>query len=504
LVEYQPHPPLGGKTKGDTDMPKAKIARSQKANKPKVSGQIQLEVKMIKDMFKKKEIHRIAKETQFVQRQRKLDAYEFFLSLSFGTLKGDVVTLSALAENLSCAMTRVGLHERFNQRTCDFLQGVYDHIYKVISSTQNFSMNNHLFNKFKHIQILDSTSWKIPKALAAPFAGYNLAGCKTQCLLDYKTGHIQLLDILPQNHTDHQYSKTLDHFLQADDLCIFDLGYAIPETLSKIDHKGAFFMCRFNAIAMSLYLKKHSSFVKVNVLDVLTKLETPETIHEIPCYVGNPNKKTKVRLLAIRAPQEVANRRRQKLRKNALKKHRNSPTEQSLQLCNWTLFIANIPVEKGLSVREIISLYPIRWTIEIFFKQLKSILKIHKTEVKNNPHRLKAEVLARYIVAVFVAYCYSVARSYTWRKRKREISFEKTVKYFKRNIATLLDHLLTSTPRAIIHLQQMILKVIHTCQKYRQLNRKNSLDILIEQSIFKNLKHIKFSLAHIVDLLGLT
>ncbi len=126
-------------------MPKAKIARSQTTNKPKVSGQVKLKVKMIKDMFKKKEIHRIAEETQFVQRQRKLDAYEFFLSLSFGTLKGDMVTLSALAENLSCAMTRTGLHERFNQRTCDFLQGVYDHIYKVISNTQNFSMNINLY-----------------------------------------------------------------------------------------------------------------------------------------------------------------------------------------------------------------------------------------------------------------------------------------------------------------------------------------------------------------------
>ena len=45
---------------------------------------------------------------------------------------------------------------------------------------------------------------------------------------------------------------------------------------------------------MSLYLKENTSFIKVNILDVLTKLKTPETIFEIPCYVGNPDKKIKV------------------------------------------------------------------------------------------------------------------------------------------------------------------------------------------------------------------
>lgn len=68
-------------------MPKTKIARSQKTNKQKVTGRAYfkqnagLKVKTIKDMFKKKEIHHIAKETQFIQRQRKVDAYEFFFIL---------------------------------------------------------------------------------------------------------------------------------------------------------------------------------------------------------------------------------------------------------------------------------------------------------------------------------------------------------------------------------------------------------------------------------------
>ncbi|MBI3308293.1 MAG: hypothetical protein HYZ79_02870 [Candidatus Melainabacteria bacterium] len=40
--------------------------------------EITLDVKNIKDMFKKTTIKSIARETNFVQRQRKLDAYDFF------------------------------------------------------------------------------------------------------------------------------------------------------------------------------------------------------------------------------------------------------------------------------------------------------------------------------------------------------------------------------------------------------------------------------------------
>ncbi|QTA88891.1 transposase [Desulfonema magnum] len=35
-------------------------------------------------------------------------------------------------------------------------------------------------------------------------------------------------------------------------------------------------------------------------------------------------------------------------------------------------------------VRTILAFYPIRWSVELFFKQFKSVLNIHKTEVKNN------------------------------------------------------------------------------------------------------------------------
>lgn len=53
-------------------MPKKKITQAVKAYKGKIA------TKSIKEMFTKKVINHIAKAAGFIQRQRKLNVYEFF------------------------------------------------------------------------------------------------------------------------------------------------------------------------------------------------------------------------------------------------------------------------------------------------------------------------------------------------------------------------------------------------------------------------------------------
>ena len=190
----------------------------------------------------------------------------------------------------------------------------------------------------------------------------------------------------------------------------------------------------------------------------------------------------------MRMPEEATKEKRRKVRLTASKSSKR-PSKETLELCNWLFLMTNIPEEKKINVREILALYPIRWSIELFFKQIKSVFEIHKTKVKNNEYRLKCEVLGKCIVAMFMSYCYSVARSIKWQLCSQEISIEKTAKYFKRNIACLFEMLLISICKAHNFIEKMIMKIINTCQKDRQKKRKNSLDILIEQSIYKDLKY---------------
>lgn len=409
----------------------------------------------------------------------------------------DSVSLTAIAENLSTPVSRTGINKRFNKSACDFLQGVYLHLFTIMSKAHKNSLPVDIFKKFRDIKILDSSSWKVPAALKESFPGYNQAGCKIQLMLSYKTGTIEHVDISPETSADQQYSKSMADLLEKNDLSLFDLGFTIPESMSKIDAKGAFFICRLNATAINVYGDDNPACAKLDILKLLDALKNRQAVYDIACFVGKLNQRTKVRLLAVRAPEEVANRRRQKLCAQSRKKGW-VPKERSLKLCDWTFLITNIPVEKGVSFQEIFALYAIRWTIEIFFKQLKSVLNIHKTYVKSNPYRLEAEILARSIVALFITYCFSLARSDLWRRAEREISFEKTVKYFKRHTAILMDRFLRSIHSAVVYLQQMISQIILSCEKYRQPTRKNSLDKLIEQTLYGNLKHIKITQAKLV------
>lgn len=443
-------------------------------------------------MFSKKIINHIAIATGFIQRHRKLNVREFFFSLTFGSLKMDSVSLTSIVENLSTPISRAGVNKRFNGYACDFLQGVYSHLFAVMSNARKNSLPVDIFKKFKDIKILDSSSWKVPAALKESFPGYNQAGSKIQLMLSYKTGTTQSVDIGPETGSDQQYSKSMADLLEKNDLGLFDLGFTIPESLNKTDAKGAFFISRFNDTVFNIYMDDDPASSEKDILTLLNSLNNQKATYDIPCYVGKQNQRTKVRILAVMAPQEVANRRRQKLRAQSRKKGW-TPKERTLELCNWTFAVTNIPIEKDVSVQEIFALYAIRWTIEIYFKQLKSILNIHKTYVKSNSYRLRAEILARSIVALFITYCFSFARSDLWRQSECEISFEKTVKYFKRHAAILMEKFLQSIHSAVVYIQQMIPKIILYCEKYRQTTRKNSLDKLIEQSLYENFKHIKIN-----------
>jgi IS4 transposase len=98
------------------------------------------------------------------------------------------------------------------------------------------------------------------------------------------------------------------------------------------------------------------------------------------------------RLVAIRVPEEVANRRRQKAREKAATKGR-APTAEYLELLGWSLFVTNCS-EEELTWKAVVVLYRARWQIELLFRLWKSHNKLAK-------HRAKAPALE--VLAVFYA-----------------------------------------------------------------------------------------------------
>ena len=76
------------------------------------------------------------------------------------------------------------------------------------------------------------------------------------------------------------------------------------------------------------------------------------------------------RLLAERVPAAVAEKRRQRLHKQARKKSRKVSAER-LELCAWTVYLTKAPPET-MSLAEALVLGRRRWQIELLFKLWKS------------------------------------------------------------------------------------------------------------------------------------
>lgn len=76
-----------------------------------------------------------------------------------------------------------------------------------------------------------------------------------------------------------------------------------------------------------------------------------------------------VRFVAVRLDPARANERRRRALSN--RDARLKPTQTSLALLDWSLYVTNLPVASYSGAR-IATLYSLRWRIEILFKSLKS------------------------------------------------------------------------------------------------------------------------------------
>ncbi len=107
--------------------------------------------------------------------------------------------------------------------------------------------------------------------------------------------------------------------------------------------------------------------------------------------------------------------------------------------------------------------------------------------MRTNPHRLRCEILGTYIVVLFITFCYAGARAQAWRQWRKEVSFDKTVKHFRRHIAHLTDILYGQAPEDLYaFIDKQMRQILRLCIKGRQKSRTNSLDALLDPIRFQD------------------
>ena len=407
----------------------------------------------------------------------KLPPYDFLALMAVGQLGMKHPSLAGMVAAIEARISRVGLHHRFTAAAAAFLFKCLGFVLQQ-KCLRAGGLDTKLLRPFSRVLLADSSSWDVNEKLSLIFPGSggaaSAANCKLQVVYDYKSGELQFLEENAGTIPDNKYTGRLPALLKKGDLLLFDQGYFKFTTLSAIVTKEAFFLTRFPA----------RTLVKDPVcrqpLDLLKRLGALQgNACEIPVLIGgDKTPEVECRLIALRVTEQVANERRRRLNAEAKKKGR-AVSKRHLAFCDWTLLLTNVP-EVWLPLELARALYMVRWQIELLFKQLKSILRIHQSDT-GKEHRLRCELYGKLIGATLIHRIHAAETVRHWNTKRREVSMDKLYKRLQERAFTLLRLLLSSLFEALHFLSDQLKFLIPTCLKDRQPSRPTTLEILEAQ-----------------------
>lgn len=417
-------------------------------------------------------ILRIAYDTGFCKRasgkMKAPDLLQYFCEESIkGTVSHNDLAAKIQAET-DVSVSRQACWERINNTACvDFFKAILEKVMlSKIDSHEGYLLKH--CDIFQRILIQDSTIIQLPVRLFEIFSGIkngHAASCnaRIQGIYDLCSGTFVKFSIDPYSKND--LSVAADIPVKPGDLILRDRGYFLLEAIAAFKKEGTDTISRYkhNTTFYDLQTKE-----KIDLLDLLQRLNSVDTI-----VLAGVNKDIRLRLLAAPVPQEIANLRRMK----AKKEMHSTPSEELLQLMGWSIFITTIenPV---ITFKQILALYGLRWRIENIFKTWKSnfgFTKLHNVSER----QLRVLLTARLtMISVIFQKAYGPLSLQILRLSNKQLSLMKFMRYISQNFA-----LLTRLLNAHLWNTQLLLALARYCtyEKRKRLHFMTNVDDIISE-----------------------
>ena len=316
------------------------------------------------------EANRAGVQTGLVQRSdAKLTGSVFTQTLVFGLGADPQASLGALTQTtaaLGVAVTPEALHQRFDRAAASCLEQVLCAAVRQVVVADPIVLP--ILDRFGEVVVQDSTVISLPEALAevwqgcgngTPHAGN--AALKLHLALDLRSGRLRGPSLHPGREPD--VAATLEADLPPGAVRLVDLGFWDLALLGRMHHQGVFWFSRMQA--MTAVQTADGQWWQL--LELLNA--TPDATLDLAVRLGREDQ-VQARLLALRAPQEVVDQRRRRLRQEAKSKG-EMVSALRLALAAWGVFVTTIPPEL-LTVDEALILSRARWQIELLIKLWKS------------------------------------------------------------------------------------------------------------------------------------
>jgi hypothetical protein len=406
-----------------------------------------------------------------IQRKRKFSARTLAQTFVLGFLRRPNASdedLAQMAGLCGVSLTPQAVEQRFTSRLVVFLEALFRRALEcAVSSSQSVAP---LLERFTDVLVVDSSTISLPAEMAERFPGCGgsygsgKAALKCQVQWSLKSGSLDTIAIEAGRDCDYKSSLQQAH-LSAGTLRIADLGYFDTKVFERFSQDGVFWLSRlqFNTNVYS---------PDGEVLALLNWLAARKGSVDQPVLLGS-KRKISCRLLAWRVPEEVANRRRQKLIAATKRKSGRVPSATRLAWCDWMILVTNVPTEK-LSPAEAAVLYRARWQIELLFKRWKSsglVAELTGATLERRMAKLWARLLA-------VLLQHWLLLTSTWGDPR--CSLTKACEAI-RSVATLLAVSLQTKPR-LVETLKALLRITASTARQNKRKRPSTFELLNDPS----------------------
>jgi len=415
------------------------------------------------------------KKTKVIVRKRKFTCFSLAKTFVLGFLQKPDASdeeLAQMAVQCGADVTPQAVEQRHTPKLVKFFEEVFRRSTKlVIESTKSLAP---ILDRFTRVIMLDSTTTTLPDSMEKEFRGCGgsyasgKSAVKFQTELDLRSGAVTNIEIeegrSPDSATSRQQAEYPPRSLR-----ITDLGYFNVSVFALMVLADVYFLSRLQFGTKVM----HGEDGVVDILPWLSK--QPGPIVDQWILLGK-DQRLRCRLIAWRLPEEQANRRRQKLRKETLSKRGQQPSAERLAWCDWTILVTSVP-EEMLTPREAIVLYRARWQIELLFKRWKSqglVAQLSGSTEVRQMVRVWARMIAALVQHWLVVACSWGDPTRSWGK------VSQAIRTFVGRMAAALHQLLELS--AII--DDLCTVVAKTCQRNKR-REPGTVELLNDVTLLK-------------------
>jgi IS4 transposase len=330
-------------------------------------------------LFPPRAIQRIARESGFVQRHRKLDPVAFLYTLAFETGPQLSRTLEALRDSYNKRtpdpiLSAGGFYERFTPQLVEFLRQCVAHGLGQLRAAPGNRLTPKLA-RFTDLLIQDSTVIRLfaalskvypPARIAKNTKSKRTAGVKVATLFSARANGPARLELFPESTSEIDTLK-IGPWVKGS-VVLTDLGFYKHQGFARIEENGGFYLSRLKANANPTLIGSH----------LIHRGRAIELEGKRWSEVG-PNLRREV----LDAEVELSFVRR------AYRGRHRGDTLRARLVAVWDeehreyhTYVTNIPVDT-LSAEEVAELYRCRWSVELLFKEAKGSFHLDRVATGN-------------------------------------------------------------------------------------------------------------------------